>query len=258
MSDEAHSLRASFDAEADAYDRSRPVLPDALFDDLLRLTGLQAGDQIVEVGCGTGQATVPLARRGVDVTAVELGPNLAAIARRNLKPFPHARVVTSAFEDWTPDAGPYDAVVSVNAWHWIPDDVGWAKAAALLRDGGHVAIAGCNWTRLDDDLARSAISEEMTAAGLTGPLPPHPDEVVASPLRGRALDHFEPVGTARHVFTTTFTLDGYLDNVRTQSPVQALGPPAVSVVLDRIRRRLEPETTFAATFVAVLRVGRKR
>jgi hypothetical protein len=56
--------------------------------------------QGVECRCGTGQATVPLAQRGLAVTAVEVGAALAAIARRRLAGFPLARVLTGSFEDW--------------------------------------------------------------------------------------------------------------------------------------------------------------
>ena len=43
--------------------------------------GAPRGDRIVEIGCGAGQATVPLAKRGLALTAVELGAALAARAR---------------------------------------------------------------------------------------------------------------------------------------------------------------------------------
>ena len=48
---------------------------------------------MIEIGCGTGQATAPLAERGLAVTAVELGAELATNARRRLTGFP-AEVVT--------------------------------------------------------------------------------------------------------------------------------------------------------------------
>jgi 16S rRNA A1518/A1519 N6-dimethyltransferase RsmA/KsgA/DIM1 with predicted DNA glycosylase/AP lyase activity len=48
--------------------------------DLVRLAGLGPGDRVIEIGCGTGQATVPLAERGLTITAVELGAELAAVA----------------------------------------------------------------------------------------------------------------------------------------------------------------------------------
>lgn len=87
-------------------------------------------------GCGTGQATAPLAQRGGRVVAVELGPETAAVARRNLAAFPTVQVLTSAFEDWPLPIEPFDLVfagVSINPerfsvgrrWHaGIGDDFG--------------------------------------------------------------------------------------------------------------------------------------
>jgi SAM-dependent methyltransferase len=57
-------LRETFDEDAERYERARPGYPAELLDDLAALTGLRAGDRVLEIGPGTGQATVPLARRG--------------------------------------------------------------------------------------------------------------------------------------------------------------------------------------------------
>jgi protein-L-isoaspartate O-methyltransferase len=107
-----HWLRAGFDIAAEDYQRIRPACPAQLFDDLIDRAGLQAGDRVIEIGCGTGEATVPLAERGLALTAVELGTELAAIARHRLAGFPAAEVVTCSFEDWLPQGAPFDAVVT--------------------------------------------------------------------------------------------------------------------------------------------------
>ena len=93
-------LRSTFDQAAELYDRARPRYPPALFDDLAALAGIGPGSRVLEIGPGTGQATVALAERGYRVVAVELGAQLAAVARRNLARFPSVEVVTAAFEDW--------------------------------------------------------------------------------------------------------------------------------------------------------------
>jgi protein-L-isoaspartate O-methyltransferase len=73
--------RSTFDEAAELYDRARPGYPAALFDDLVELAGIGPGSRVLEIGPGTGQATVPLAERGCRIVAVELGPQLAAVAR---------------------------------------------------------------------------------------------------------------------------------------------------------------------------------
>ena len=92
MDDERwRGLRTLFDGVAERYDAARPRYPRVVVDDLVALAGLEFGSRVLEIGCGTGQLTVDLARRGLDVTAVEIGPALAEVARRNLAPYSHAR-----------------------------------------------------------------------------------------------------------------------------------------------------------------------
>jgi ubiquinone/menaquinone biosynthesis C-methylase UbiE len=57
-------LRSTFDRTALLYDKVRPGYPEELFEDVVSLSGVPAGGRVLEVGCGTGQATLPLARRG--------------------------------------------------------------------------------------------------------------------------------------------------------------------------------------------------
>jgi len=133
-------LRARFDEAAELYDRARPTYPDALFDDVVALAGLRAGARILEIGCGTGQATLPLARRGFAVEAVELGAELAAVARRKLAGFPDVTVHVTTFEEWALPPEPFDLVLAATSWHWVDPAVRFVKAAAALRPGGALAV----------------------------------------------------------------------------------------------------------------------
>ena len=131
------SLRATFGSVAEQYDRARPSYPPEVFDDLAALAGLQRGSRIVEVGPGTGKATVELVRRGYGVTGVELSPDLAEVARRNA---PGAEIVVAEFERWQPETAGFDAIVATAAYHWIAPEHRYAKPLALLRSGGALAV----------------------------------------------------------------------------------------------------------------------
>jgi SAM-dependent methyltransferase len=109
-------LRSTFDEAAELYDRARPGYPPEPFNDLSDVADLRPGARILEFGPGTGQTTVPLAERKFQITAVELGPNLAAVARRTLTRFPNVAVTVAAFEDFPLPSEPFDAVVSATAF----------------------------------------------------------------------------------------------------------------------------------------------
>jgi SAM-dependent methyltransferase len=134
------ALRGTFDEAPELYDRARPGYPEAVFEDLATLARLRPGSRVLELGCGTGQATVPLATRGFEVVAVELGAGLAEIARRNLVAFPAVEVVTAAFEEWPLPLAAFDAVVAATSFHWLDPEVRLDKVAAALRPGGAVAL----------------------------------------------------------------------------------------------------------------------
>ncbi|MBA2700778.1 MAG: class I SAM-dependent methyltransferase, partial [Chloroflexi bacterium] len=139
-SPDPRELRHTFETVAREYDRTRPGYPPALFDDLAELAGLRSGSRVLEIGCGTGQATRALAERGYSVVAIELGAELAALARRKLAAFPKVEIEVAAFEGWPLPAEPFDAVIAATAFHWIEPAVRVRKAAEALRHGGALAI----------------------------------------------------------------------------------------------------------------------
>lgn len=95
----------------------------------------------MEIGPGTGQATLPLAQAGYEIVAVELGAGLATVARRKIHDFRQVSIVTAPFETW--DAGDelFDAAVAFNAFHWIDQGVRFKKPAELLKPNGALAVA---------------------------------------------------------------------------------------------------------------------
>ena len=95
---------------------------------------------VLEVGAGTGQLTVSLARRGLRVTAVEPGSRMAALLARKLSHFPNCAVMTATFEEASIEPGTFDLVTSATAFHWVDETRRFSLAAAALHKTGALAL----------------------------------------------------------------------------------------------------------------------
>lgn len=129
-----------FDEVAAEYDRHRPTYPGELVDQACQVAGIGSGDQVLEVGCGTGQLTRALLARGLHVTALEPGQNLIALARLNLEGAGAVELVNARLEDALLPREQFQAVFSASAFHWVDPEVSWQKAANVLVPGGTLAL----------------------------------------------------------------------------------------------------------------------
>ncbi|HSW65666.1 MAG TPA: class I SAM-dependent methyltransferase [Bacillota bacterium] len=133
-------LRATFNTDAERYHALRPQYPSELFDALITLTHMPDNAKLLEIGPGTGQATLPLAERGYEITAVELGSELAKKTSKTLAAYPKVRVITGAFEDVKLPSQHYDLVYAATAFHWIDTASKFKKPHTLLKANGHLVI----------------------------------------------------------------------------------------------------------------------
>jgi len=254
--------RLTFDEDAVAYDASRPVPPAEVFDDLVDLAGLRAGDTVLEIGPGTGQATRPLLERGLHVVAIEIGGNLARLARQRLADFgDRVEIVCADFEEWD-SRRRFDAVFSCNAFHWIDPDLRFVKAASLLKSSGHLIVIGTPWV-VPSNASRFwwEVQDDYEAVGgvRVDPSSAHPDRVQNFAPLVTASGLFEEPTTRRYLFSVDFTAESYVTNLSTQSGTKEFEPEARAELLERIRRRVERHGgTVTAHLLAVLTVARLR
>lgn len=249
--------RETFDEVPERYDRARPAYPDELFDDLVELAQLGPGDRVVEIGPGTGKATLPLAARGLGVTAVELGPALAAFAARRLVGFPAVEVVNADFETWRAQRAGYDAVVAFTAFHWILPGVRYRRPAALLREGGALAIVAVHHVLPPDaDPFFLAAQEDYDAVGEGGTPPGPPEAVEAFGEEIAASGLFRLVAERRHRWDVEYTADAYIDVIGTYSPNIAMPEATRRELFGRLRARIG-DRTVRKTYLATLDVARR-
>ena len=254
-------LRETFAEVAEQYDRARPTYPAAVFDDIAGLARLAPGARVLEIGPGTGKATVELARRGWSVTAVELAPELAGIARRNLEPFPQAEVAIADFEDWEPDEAGFDAVVAFTAFHWIAPELRYAKPARLLRPGGSLAVVATHHVTPEDAdpvWAETQADYDAVAPHPDNHPPPPPEEAPDLREELEASGLFADVEVRRHRWDVAYTADEWVAVLGTYSPNIALPAGQRDELFRRIRARIaaRPGGTATRHYLAVLSIGR--
>ena len=239
--DQGHDvLRRTFDTIAGVYDGARPEYPAQLFDDLIELAELTPGSRLLEVGCATGKATLPLLQRGFTVTCVELGAGLAAVARSRLKNLP-AEIHVAPFESWQSDRR-FDLVFAATAWHWIEPEVRYRRAHQLLRAGGHLAF----WSAMHAfpvgfDPFFTEIQEVYEAIGegyeADWP-PPPPEEMYDERADIEETGLFDRVEVRRYLWDVRYTAEQYIALLGTFSGHIAMEETKRQRLYGEIRRRL--------------------
>jgi SAM-dependent methyltransferase len=226
-----HVLRATFDQGAEGYDGARPVAPREVLDDLVELARLGPGSRLLEIGCGTGQATLPLAERGFSILGVELGASLAALARSKLAAYPQVEIATSSFEDWNPGGELFDAVVSFNAFHWLDPEIRFAKPASVLRPGGSLCVFGSVFVAHDGaDPVWLGLGEAEPRRHLDD-IRDHSDEFTEG-------GHFDAVTRRTYLRDLQYDPDDYVALLGSMSTYRRLPAEDREQLFDRIARRI--------------------
>lgn len=262
-----HDLGGVFNEVPELYDRLRPSYPDELFADLAAITGMDGRSSVLEVGCGTGQATRSLARLSGRVTAVEPGEELAAVARRRLAEFDNVRIETSKFEDWDARGRRFDLLVAASSWHWVDASIGWRRAHEVLRPHGWAALLGNVVVRRVGDVevyAETAdLHERFSPGNSDWGHPPLEDDVLAT-TRGWGLvadpgTLFGPTTVRWYPAVQWFDGAGFADLLRTTSVYRRLDPevrePLLHAIAERIRVRMDDRA--ARRYLSVLRTGQR-
>ena len=146
-----------FGADAGRYDRARPSYPADLVD---RIVAASPGRDVLDVGCGTGISSRLFQAAGCLVLGIDPDSRMAELARRG-----GTAAEVAKFEDWDPAGRSFDAVIAAQAWHWVDPAAGAARAAAVLRPGGRLAVF---WNAFEPPAALREAFAEVFARVLPG------------------------------------------------------------------------------------------
>lgn len=135
------ALARSFDAWAGEYDRYRPGYPEELFETIRTQLQLPARPLVVDLGAGTGRASLAMAGLGWRVTAVEPGKPMldqlrASAANNGLL----VSTVQASAEDTGLAPATADLATAAQSFHWFDKDAALTEMARIVRPGGGIAL----------------------------------------------------------------------------------------------------------------------
>jgi SAM-dependent methyltransferase len=254
-----------FNEVPELYDRVRPAYPDQLFADLVAITGMDRRLAVLEVGCGTGQATRSLAALGYSVTAIDPGAGMAALARQRLAAFRNVEIENSAFEEWDDGGRRFDLVVAASSWHWVDPSVGWRRAHDVLHPGGWMALLSNVVVRRPGEpevYAETADLHERFSPGNPGWGHPPIEDEVRTTDEGWGKEPgslFSPAIVRWYPAVQWFDGDGFADLLRSTSLYRSLDSDVRDLLLGAIAERIRTQMGDRASrrYLSVLRVGRR-
>lgn len=254
-------LGAAFQGQGEDYDRLRPGYPEQVLDAIVvalpdgaagaRADAAGARDSAlgalhaapgaapssapgvartaVDIGAGTGKLSLQLARRGLDVIALDPSRSMLDTAEEAYRASsaegadPDAPAgslhthLASAEDTGLPDSSA-DLVTVAQAWHWFDTEAAGAEIARILRPGGVLALL---WNSLDVQIpwvhryARIMHAGDVHRDDFTPPITPH------FTLRERIVQHWEDPRTTHEL----------IDLARTRSYVITAPPERREKVL---------------------------
>ncbi len=125
---------------AEAYHSTRPRYPAELVTGAVKAAQLSQSSRLLELGCGPGTATVSFAELGCQMVCLEPNPDFHGMATANCSSYPSVDVINKSFEEWDGEPESFDAVLAASSMHWIPAEIGYAKASSALKKDGHLIL----------------------------------------------------------------------------------------------------------------------
>jgi ubiquinone/menaquinone biosynthesis C-methylase UbiE len=253
---------------ADFYQRYRRGYPAAVFDALVNAFNLTVDDIVLDLGCGTGQLTLPLAARVRAVVGIDPEPDMLVCARRAAteKGVTNVSWVLGADTDLPAvDAllggRTVGAVTVGQALHWMDHETLFQKLALLTRGGGGIAVV-TNGTPLwlqDSAWSRAlrGCLEQWLGANLTQTC--GTDSASQRRYRDSLIAAGFDVDETTVDYTDELNLEQLVGGVYSAFSVDQLpAPDQRPLFAEQVRRAVHPETRFREHIRVTMLTGRVR
>jgi ubiquinone/menaquinone biosynthesis C-methylase UbiE len=134
-------LAPAYDTRWDRYSRNS-------LGKLIERLPLRGDERLLDIACGTGRLAALLRQKHahIDITGIDISPDMIDVARRRLPEDPQTRWHHGTLDSVNLAAGSFDVVTCNNAFHLFPEQQdSLERMAQLARPGGLVAIV--DWCR---------------------------------------------------------------------------------------------------------------
>lgn len=113
------------------FDKWRPRYCKEAFDHIIQYADLRPGKRVLEIGPGTGQATLPLLQTECDYVGIELGKNLFEYTKSKFVDYENLTMINDDFctHDFANEQ--FDMVFSAATIQWIPEEIAFSRAFEL-------------------------------------------------------------------------------------------------------------------------------
>ena len=158
--------------------------------EFIRRQALKPGMRVLDVACGTGNLSIPAAKAGAIVTAVDIAPNLLDRARaRACQEGLDIRFIEADAEDLPCENGSFDLVVSMFGAMFAPrPEVVAKEMVRVCRAGGRLVMASWTPGGFLGELFKVTGKHVAAPAGVPSPLLWGDDATVRDRLRGLAAE----------------------------------------------------------------------
>jgi len=234
--------KGTFNSIANEYEKYRPTYPKEMYNDIFDYSNLVREDQVLEIGCGTGQATGGLVEKGYrHITCIEYGDRLAQFTAEKFKSYGSVKVINSSFEEWNGEGSPFKLAISGTAFHFIEPKFGYRKVWELLESSGSIAFFWTIHVPMFDELHNEIRSHyKELAPHLDDSTLQTPEETINE---RRAITEetgiFTKIMVREYSQILTYSSNDYISLLNTNSKHRQLPEKQKDILLEKIKNSID-------------------
>lgn len=224
MSTGLSNNKSVYNEISDVYHAARPEYQNEMIDELVSVGPLTPESRILEIGVGTGKLTESLAKRGLQISGIELGDRMVSVARKALSQFKNVEIFQGNFNDFDFEPDSFDAVIAATSFHWLNPATRIDRIYKVLDENGVVAIFDTRHVDGGVDefpaLSQKCYKEWDTNTSNDYHIPSL-EEVEKEGYRrkGEFAKHFTTLFEKSYCSDLTYTSDSYIQLLQTYSDI---------------------------------------